>query len=310
MSRTENRKIPAWIGSIIFHAVVLLLVLLWFSLSPEDKSAPGERIADGTILLQASSSTGRHTEASADTQSVESELVAADLIEFSNADLRVLPSTPAVTPGHQNVQPLGGASATNITEAFQQDNLNNAGMGAGEATVQVFGTNGKGTKFVFVFDRSDSMNENGRIRMAKAELVRSLESLKDGHQFNIIFYNHNYQIWRPGRRLIFASEAEKRAAERFIEDITAFVGTHHFQPLKEAIDHRPDVIFFLTDGELQDGPTLAELEALSRANSRGTQINVIQFGSGGYTDSESPALKQLAEQNHGQYRYVKVTSAL
>ena len=77
----------------------------------------------------------------------------------------------------------------------------------------------------------------------------------------------------------------------------------------EAINHRPDVIFFLTDGERQDDLTPLQLSNIERANSRigqGAQINVIQFGSGGFTDSLSVSLQQLADQNRGMLRYINV----
>ena len=307
MPQNENQKLPAWIGSIFFHAVVLLLVLLWFSASPTQKSAEGVRNAVGSIVIQPSS-VGRQTDSSADLLADESERLTAELEALSSANLHTLPAIPALAPGpHQNVQNPGSASATDITESFQGTS-GNVKAGAGEAIVKIFETEGKGTKFVYVFDCSGSM-EGKRMQMAKAELIRSLDSLGDHHQFNIIFYCGTHQLWRPGRRLIFATEIEKRGAIRYIGGIIADGGTYHYQPLKEAIAHRPDVIFFLTDGEKQDDLTSAQLNDIERENSRfgrGTQINVIQFG-GGFTDSKSSVLEQLAVQNHGQYKYVNVT---
>ena len=309
MLRIENRKLPAWLGSILFHAGVLLLVLLWFSSAPTQKLAPGERNAIGSIVLQPRDGAERQSGSSADSQTVESEQMAATIEAFSSANLNVLPTIPALAPGpNQNAQNPGSASAIDITGALQQSASGGTGIGPGETTVQIFGAEGKGTKFMYVFDRSASM-EGKRIQMAKAELIRSLDSLGNHHQFNIIFYNGDHRLWQPGRRLIYATETEKRGAVRFIEGITAEGGTRHDRPLKEAIEHRPDVIFLLTDGEKQDDPTPAQLIDIERVNSRfgrGTQINVIQFGGSGLTDSESIMLRQLAEQNHGHYRYVKV----
>ena len=306
MQRIENRKLPAWLGSILFHAVLLLLVLLWFS-SPAPKSAPGERNAIGSIALQPSGA-GRQTDSSTDSQTDEPEQMAADLEALSSANLNALPAIPALAPGqNQNVSNPGSASAADITGALESVS-GGARVGVGEAVVRVFGTEGKGTKFVYVFDRSLSM-EGKRIQMAKAELIRSLDSLGDHHQFNIIFYSSGHQLWRQGRRLIYASEIEKRGAVQYINGMAAEGGTRHYPPLSEAIALRPDVIFFLTDGEREDDRTL-QLDALERENSRygrGAQINVIQFGGGGFTDSKSRVLEQLATQNNGQYLYYNVS---
>jgi hypothetical protein len=172
---------------------------------------------------------------------------------------------------------------------------------------------------MYVFDRSGSM-ESQPLRRAKDELIRSLDSLNDFHQFNIVFYSapvsegdSGWRLWRTGKKLIYASQSEKLNAVRFVNSITAEGGTRHYEPLMEAIRHRPDVIFFLTDGESKDDLTPVQLVNIERANhsvGKGTQINVIQFGSGGLTDSPSRVLQQLAEENHGQYQYVNVVTGL
>ena len=180
-------------------------------------------------------------------------------------------------------------------------------MGDGAATVSFFGEQGKGTKFMYVLDHSESM-EGVPLRMAKEELIRSFESLDKFHQFNIVFYNGWHQLWRPGKKLPFATAEEKEDAKQYVQRVQAIGGTKHFDPIKEAIEHRPDVIFLLTDGESYDDYTL-RLAELTRLNSRrgyDAQIIVIQFGSESLTSSPSRALQQLAEQNHGQYKYVLI----
>ncbi len=69
----------------------------------------------------------------------------------------------------------------------------------GKARVRLLGIVGEGSKFVYVFDRSDSMNWFDRrpLRAAKAELLASLEGLGETHQFQIIFYNHEPLIFNP-----------------------------------------------------------------------------------------------------------------
>ena len=311
MIRINNRKVPAWIGSILFHTFLVLFLLYWFSPGP-DRGAPGERNAVGSIVLQSGGGTRQQAEAAIHSQIAESDRVMDEWEPLTNADLSALPLPSNITPGrNQNVPTAGATSATGMTEMLQQGGLGRGiGNQLGEATVQVFGTGGKGTKFMYVFDHSASM-ENMPIRMAKAELIRSLDSLGDLHQFNILFYSSkgSYRLWQPGRRLPFATPTNKQNAILFIGSITAEGGTFHYDPLMEAINHRPDVIFFLTDGERQDDLTPLQLGNIERANSRigqGAQINVIQFGSGGLTDSPSASLQQLAIQNRGEHVYVNV----
>ena len=304
-----NRKLPAWIGSILFHTLLLILVLLWFS-SGSNRSAPGERTAVGTLILQSDAGARQQAETAAtDPQTADAELTMAESETFSQIDLHVVSPIPTLSPGQPQNAAQPADSAADLTAMLQNTGMSNAGMGnqTGEAVVQFFGAEGKGTKFMFVLDRSGSM-EGKPLQRAKEKLVQSLESLGNLHQFNILFYNgtDDWLLLQRGRQLVFASASEKQRAVRFVAGITADGGTRHFNPLLEAILHRPDVIFFLTDGERYDDLTADQLREIERRNSRGVQINVIQFGSGGFTDSPSESLKQLAAQNQGEYRYVNV----
>jgi hypothetical protein len=305
---SDNRKLPSWIGSILFHAILALLLLFWFSFSPDQKSAPGERLASGSIVLQSHAESRGGSEG---TSSSDADLSATVPEQFSEGSLADLPTTQALAAGPRAEVPAEIASAGNIAEGFQQGGQGGTGvgngMGTGAVTVPFFGHRGTGTKFVYVLDRSLSM-EGAPLRRAKEELIRSFRSLGELHQFNILFYNHAWKPWQPGRKLIFATPEEKENAERFVGSISAIGGTYHFDSMQEAIALRPDVISFLTDGESSDDWTLRfpELERLNSQRGYGAQIHVIQFGSGGLTDPPSRLLQQLADQNRGQYLYIDV----
>lgn len=176
----------------------------------------------------------------------------------------------------------------------------------GRARTSLFGANGVGHKFVYVFDRSASMGGSGQraLRAVKAELLESLKNLDTVHQFQIIFYNEKPVIFNPSGtpgRLAFGTEANKQRAGRFIDSITAGGNTRHDDALKLAIRLRPDVIFFLTDG---DEPRLSrrELDHIQRM-ADGITINTIEFGPGPQPAGKS-FLAVLAEENGGQYVYV------
>ena len=302
---SDNRKLPSWIGSILFHTILVLLLLFWFSLSPSQKSTPGERVASGSIVSQSYADSRGGSEGAS---SSDADLSATVPEQFSEGSLVNLPTTQALVAGPHAEAPAEIASAGNIAEGFQQGGgQGGAGVGRGTVTIPFFGHQGTGTKFVYVLDHSLSM-EGAPIRRAKEELIRSFRSLGELHQFNILFYNHAWKPWQPGRKLVFATPENKENAERFVGSIPAIGGTYHFDSMQEAIALRPDVIFFLTDGESSDDWTLRlpELERLNSRRGYGAQIHVIQFGSGGLTDPPSRLLQQLADQNRGQYLYFDV----
>jgi len=181
----------------------------------------------------------------------------------------------------------------------------------GKAQVRMFGLVGEGYKFVYVLDRSGSMGGAGNLalRAVKQELAQSLETLDSIHQFQIIFYNERPVLFNPtgiAGKLAFATEQTKRRAIRFIETIAADGGTRHDDALKMAIRLRPDVIFWLTDG---DKPQLtdAEIEGVSR-KAAGITIHAIEFGMGPPPEAKS-FLAKVAAQNGGKFAYVDLSAA-
>ena len=145
------------------------------------------------------------------------------------------------------------------------------------------------------------------LRAVKPELFASLKNLDTVHQFQVIFYNERPILFTPSAapgRLVFATEQNKRQVQAFLDSISADGGTDHEAALKLAIRLRPDVIFFLTDG---DDPKLTprQLEKI-RDMAAGITIHTIQFG-----DGPQPAgnnfLVDLAHQNGGHYAYVDLS---
>ena len=61
----------------------------------------------------------------------------------------------------------------------------NGGNGTGAGQTSLFGVNDAGKKFVYVIDRSFSMEEHNAFRAAKAELLTSLSRLTEVQQFQV-----------------------------------------------------------------------------------------------------------------------------
>jgi len=184
-----------------------------------------------------------------------------------------------------------------------------APQGGGKVRTGLFGVYGEGYKFVYAFDRSGSMGGSGRtsLRAVKAQLTASLKQLDSVHQFQIIFYNERPLLFNPTGtpgRLVFATEQNKSAALKFLDTVEAEGGTEHEEALRMACALRPDVIFFLTDG---DEPRLTpqQLERIERWTA-GIRLNVIEFGPGPKPEGQSFLVK-LAHQSGGDYVYVDAT---
>lgn len=186
----------------------------------------------------------------------------------------------------------------------------NAALAKGAARTGVFGVSGVGYKFVYVFDRSGSMDGHGGapLAAAKSELIHSLHELGKMHQFQIVFYNEHPRVFTLSgndARLAFGTPQNKALAERFIMGITADGATQHEEAIMVALAMDPDVIFFLTDA---DEPSLSprQLAQIAHRNN-GTTINTIEFGYGPQENSDN-FLAWLARQNGGQHVYVNIAT--
>jgi len=240
------------------------------------------------------------------------ETAITPLPEQSEAPLLDGPKLPTASEALASTAPPVEVSAVPGATGLAQSQ-GPAGFGRGhdyDVETGVFGVKGRGSKFVYVFDRSASMSgfEGRPLASAKRELLASLESLRGVHQFQVIFYNQKPHLMTFSRDqapvLLFANDDGKRLADSFIRGVTADGGTNHIEALQMALAMQPDVIFFLTDA---DEPRLTNRELTQiRQRNRGTTISTVEYGAGPKQSGRS-FLEELAEQNGGQHRYVDVT---
>src|SRR5262249_33171080 len=100
-----------------------------------------------------------------------------------------------------------------------------------------------------------------RIRHAKSELIRSISRLDSDQRFHVIFFNDRAEPMFGNAAdgaspLIQASDENKRRAKDWINNQSAESLSDPLPPLETALDIRPDAIFFVTDGELDNPESL------------------------------------------------------
>ncbi len=311
--------IPAWLVSLAFHLLVFLALVLWWQPLPRGTGAIQDRPAGIAVVHEVSEGAEVEILGSNSEQNAEA---AAGMAEPSDAALAdALSNLPlgAELPDGANEGAAAGASSTggDLEDATAAGNLSGLGgseaasgsQGGGKAKTSVFGVEGYGDSFVYLFDRSDSMNagQAAPLRAAKRELMASLDSLTSVHQFQIVFYNEAPTPYRSSlsraRGMLFASDAEKRQAMRFVSNVVAMGGTEHLDALRLAISMSPDVIFFLTDADepVLKADQLADL--VERCQRAGTTIHAIEFGKGDNPRS-GRWIEALADRTGGEYRYL------
>lgn len=231
----------------------------------------------------------------------------ADLVPPLDLDgiLKTLQSDPSPSKGNGL---LGDVSLDG--DAFGDSTGQSQSSDSDNPPAVVFGVSGSGNRFVYVFDRSESMNGYGGkpLRAAKTELIRSIRGLNDRQQFQLVFYNDKPTAFRPDGvafQMITGASPSVVSAERYIRSIAAFGGTKHESAIKLALRLGPDVIFFLTDARIPRLSSKQLREIQIRAQRNATTIHAIEFGSEPVVPTAG-FLTELASMNGGQYRYINV----
>jgi len=210
--------------------------------------------------------------------------------------------------------PATSAATTSVTGGGTPGSRGGGG-GQGNAPGQtsLFGVDDAGKKFVYVIDRSFSMEEHNAFRAAKAELLTSISRLTETQQFQVIFYNNEPLVLatRDDRfQMFFGTETQRLQISEQIRSISPDGGTRHLPAIQEALKFNPDVIFLLTDGAMSE-LSKSELESIKSRNRQGTRIHCIEFGNTAPAISSDGQpvpnfLMKLASQNSGKYTYRNV----
>ncbi len=314
-SRLSN--LPAWAISLLFHVVLLVVLGVLWTTTPKGTGGQPDRPAGIAVVHETAGlesyslvDTTDDQEGATDQPSPAalsaSLATASQMLASANAEALANLLPGAVDAGAASESAAGGVG------------LSGGGAGIGgsrevaRVKTEVFGIEGEGTRFLYVFDRSASMNGHGGapIREAKRELAKSIGSLGEAHQFQVIFYNEYPTAFGSnsprGVQLLRGTDASKQDALRFIRDIVADGSTQHIDALRMGLSMSPDVLFFLTDADV---PALSQREldsVLDRASRVGATIHTIQFGSGSRTGGDW--IEQLAVQTLGKYRYINVAA--
>lgn len=340
--------VPGWLLSVVFHVlsfVILLSVTQWPSCRGDFSGEEGTGFRE--IGLRARGDGDGHPEGSGTQAGVKATDSGESQAPQSPVDDIVSPLRPIDTPDISNEPPIDLAHAEQSTSRMvlgggppldlallggapsgsqlagssepgggkqgppgsRGDGGIGLGDGHGTGQTSLFGVNDAGKKFVYVIDRSFSMDEYGAFRAAKAELLTSLSRLTEVQQFQVIFYNNEPLMLatREDRHhMFFGTDTQRLQVAEQIRAISPDGGTRHLPAVIEALKLNPDVIFLLTDAATE--LDRSEVESIKARNRQGTRIHCIEFGKGAPPKTPDGKmipnfLTKLAEQNSGKYSY-------
>jgi von Willebrand factor type A domain len=179
------------------------------------------------------------------------------------------------------------------------------GKGIGPGT-EFFGAQDRASSFAYVIDCSGSMSNRGALRIAKAELLNSLDRLPPDAMFTVVFYSVRATVFPDANgmpALMPATRDNKARLRTRLNAIHPDGGTDHGVALRAAIATKPEVIFFLTDAERME---VDDAKAL-RDEAGAIRIQAIEFGDGPVSGATSP-LRDLATGTGGTFRHIDLSA--
>lgn len=315
-SGTERVILGTAIGAgvaLLLLLLLLLLILAFGHAGPFSQTGAAGGAEDGPDRGQADgASDGRGTgtnggsgrQRGADlSSSSESDSAREDSPEINGSNDSGKPSNDSSSSdshGHQLTSPdplLTDEYAVNpVADGADTAAAGTNGSGGGS---EFFGVKAKGRTFVYVVDRSGSM-DGAPFAKAREELLRSLDNLSSRQTFYVIFFDdQSYPMFSPGQAETAALRATSRNVDRVRQWADSLIGGGGTDPqasLLHALELQPDAIYLLSDGQFEAGI----VDDVSRHNHGRVVISTIAF----MNKIGEPLLKQLAHKNGGAYRFV------
>ncbi|NNJ25900.1 vWA domain-containing protein [Alienimonas chondri] len=319
-SRERGGLLPGWLTSLALHAALLALVATQLR-SCAGSNTDGEaaegfrevgirlRPAEGTADSPNDAASPTPAEAAeAPPQPTADALSTGDATDAAEANRDAQPADdgpPTIGPGVGSVTgpmaPPGGAIDAPAGPVADPGALGAAGK---RGVTEFFGLRAEAETFVYVVDRSGSMDASREFAIAKREVLASLATLGPKQRFQILFFNDSVKPMTERARMedgfYYATGFNKTLANQFVSSVVPGGGTQPLTALEAALALKPDAIFFLTDGK--KGLTAGDFSALRRLNKHDTRIHCVRFGQGRDTIRDNE-ITRLASEHDGGYQY-------
>ncbi len=190
--------------------------------------------------------------------------------------------------------------------------------------IPYYGFRIRSSRIAFVIDVSKSMEWSDRLKHAKRELTRVVESLPETTRFNIITFSSDVHAWKD--RVQVANEKLIEKAKKFIAPLAPHGGTKTHEALERSFyvpdkaksAEIADTIVFLSDGSPSEGEVVDPEAILAQVREwnryRRVRILCIALLTGEAPDAyraHEDALKaerfmrRLAEENGGSFEVIR-----
>ena len=254
IAERKRRKPGAWLVSMVAH-IAILLVLAAFGIQSQ---RPKDQIAFTASASESEESVMESFTVETATLEVDPQEVTEESpveVEYELSPVGAM----QVNEMMSGVSPLMESNlAASMTSQAKQASAKPVSMKANSASKMKFcGVEGGGNHFVYLVDSSGSMKEG--FESARRALLSSIDLLKPEQRFYVIFFDAKSDFMRithvgdDESRSVYATRENKAALRRWAMQIRKDRGRAPYDPLRFALQLKPDVIFLLSDGEFPEG---------------------------------------------------------
>jgi hypothetical protein len=302
--------VPGWSVSLVGHAA--LLIMLAFIVGSSESGSGNVRLdaqmVDAGEAVQADIATNEMEDESdilsVDMAALNSEASqnTADVFHDTGVDVSLM-------EGMAVGDALDGLAASGLTPIESSDDGGIQGNDGNAASF--FGTKAKGSRFIFIIDFSDSMNEGFRWERALLELEKAMNGLSDNEQAIVLLYNFQtfpmFDIPPSELKLARVTKQFKSELKNWLKQQRPFGGTRPAHALQYSLSLQPDAIFLLSDGLLADN-SLEVVAELNRFPVRDSDVELkvpIHTVSLGPDAGGAEVMKFIADTNEGTFNWVQ-----
>ncbi len=174
------------------------------------------------------------------------------------------------------------------------------------------GATGRAYNVVYLIDRSGSMAAN--FEQVREELVKSIAKLKPEQHFHVIFFGGLRPKEYDARKLIPATQANRKAVAEFVANTASSGVTQGIPAVRRAFDvlrkakrSRPGkIIYLLTDGEFRYENLRLNDKVLEEIRTRnaGKEVVIHTLLYGRRTEAGEKVLQAIATENGGRYKHI------
>lgn len=334
----RRSRFGSWSFSVMVHIVVLLLLaFVVMAHSEPEKRAPVRSAVlptsepppprDPTPAALAEV----ETEIEAETDAYSDLLDVSNLLDMTITDPSNLLAASAAVATHATavasaIGAAGGGGGQGGLGAFGAGTGGGDGLGGGGFFGVGDGGGGSARNVLYIIDMSRSL-KTPQIALIKDRLVNSLFELTKRQRFEILFFSgptwqlfqdpglvsngwekvtnwHNFRPtgelpvgeWRP-----FPPNIRGQVVDYIDNTLVTTGGTDWRHPLSVAyaMDPAPDMIYFLTDGKVDNSELTLDIIDTATSEGSAIPINTIAFG---LSDQDGVAtLSQMSEDSGGQH---------